>query len=302
MTVRLPPGTLIQVEGPPGRARPPRVVGDHDDVLPWRVVRAASRFRAPRRRLYDRIPSGSCRGARRVVHNRARDADSRCLAAGQLPRIMLRPVGTAPRPSAQSRPASGDGLREPVSSSGNSTFRSAVTHRQQFIELEDEADVSATPPRELAAVSELMRTPPPRPAPGGRIESPHQIEQCRLFQSPTGPIAPDKSPLGISRLTPSRTSMRSLPRVKCLWTFVPHEGLFAHLSSFARRGDACVAPTRLTSPRHWLDHPRSARQRGGGEDDAFAGAETGQHFHAVASGGAGRHGAGDRRRARGHEA
>ena len=39
-----------------------------------------------------------------------------------------------------------------------------------------------------------------------------------VLPEPDGPISARKSPCGISRLTPFSTSMRSLPRVKYLWT------------------------------------------------------------------------------------
>ena len=71
--------------------------------------------------------------------------------------------------------------------------------------------------------------------------------------------------------------MRSLPRVKCLWTSRDaNELAFVH----CRRVYLLIATTRAPA--------RKFRRRR--HDDAFAGVEAGEHFDAVAVGAAGRNG------------
>ena len=204
------------------RAGGVRVVRDHDDRL---AVLAVERLQ----QVEDLVAGLAIEVAgrlvaeqqRRVGDDRAGDADALLLAAGELARVVLRAVGEADDLQRDRRTrlrrSAFDSL---VSSSGSSTLRSRGQHRQQVVELEDEADVPraparrAAPPRQLvdALAADLDRCPPVG------VSSPPIRLSSVVLPEPDGPISARKSPCGMSRLTPCSTSMRSLPRWKTLWT------------------------------------------------------------------------------------
>ena len=91
-------------------------------------------------------------------------------------------------------------------------------HRQQVVELEDEADVLRAPARQLAARQRAdVRAADFDPPPVGWSSPPIRLSSV-VLPEPDGPISARKSPCGMSSVTPFSTSMRSLPRVKYLWT------------------------------------------------------------------------------------
>src|ERR1044071_7984977 len=94
-----------------------------------------------------------------------------------------------------------------------------------------------------------------------------------VFPEPDGPMSARNSPAGIVRFTPFNTSMRSLPRVKNLWT-----------SRTVTRSAMVESPC---SKFLLYNHLRAALQLLRRSDhDAFAWLQAGDHFHAVAVGAA----------------
>ena len=63
-----------------------------------------------------------------------------------------------------------------------------------------------------------MLVPPTSIDPPDGLSSPPIRLSSVVLPEPDGPISARKSPCGMSRFTPFSTSMRSLPRVKYLWT------------------------------------------------------------------------------------
>src|SRR5262245_15336684 len=130
-------------------------------------------------------------------------------------------------------------------------------------------------------LNELTGTPLTLMAPPVGVSSPPIRLRSVVLPEPDGPISARKSPFGISRLTPLRTSMRSLPRVKCLWmsrtrTRVSDMGLWLLGTSRTLLDGDLAAIFQIGRRRH---------------DDALARAQSAAHFHAIAVGAARLHGA-----------
>ena len=69
------------------------------------------------------------------------------------------------------------------------------------------------PPESAAMLVPATSTEPP----DGVSRPPIRLSSV-VLPEPDGPISATKSPCGIWRFTPFSTSIRSLPRVKYLWT------------------------------------------------------------------------------------
>ena len=199
-----------------------RVVRDHDDRL---AVLAIERLQ----QLEDLVAGLAIEVAgrlvaeqqRRVGDDRARDADALLLAAGELARVVLRAVGQADDLERDRRARlRRSRLRQLREQQRQLDVALGGQHRQQVVELEDEADVLRAPLRQRAAAERrsISHAGDLDRAARRLIEAAHQIEQRRLARSGR-PHQRQKIALReSSRLTPLSTSMRSLPRVKYLWT------------------------------------------------------------------------------------
>src|SRR5262245_54544822 len=89
-----------------------------------------------------------------------------------------------------------------------------------------------------------------------------------VLPEPDGPIKARNSPSGMPRLTPFSTSIRSDPRLKCLWTS----------RTFTREFGLAIGVLLLTnSDLHAVGQRRRRR-----DDDALARGEASQDLHAVA--------------------
>ena len=106
-----------------------RIVGDHDDRLAVLAVERLQQVEDLVARLAIEIAGRLvAEQQRRVGDDRARDADALLLAAGQLPRIVVRAVAEPDDRRARSgRGACARPTTSFVSSSGSSTFRAAVS-------------------------------------------------------------------------------------------------------------------------------------------------------------------------------
>ena len=117
---------------------------------------------------------------------RAGDRDALLLAARQLGRAVLGAVAE-PDPVEQlaARAARARRRARPAISAGSSTFSSAVSERQQVEELEDEADVVAAQPGQLARRrGRRSARPPTATVPlGRRLERAEDVQQRALARA-----------------------------------------------------------------------------------------------------------------------
>jgi hypothetical protein len=195
------------------------IVRDHDDRL---LVLAVERLQQIQNLVARLAVEIACRlvaeEQRRVGDDRAGDADPLLLAARELPRIVARAI-------AESDDAQGEvdaraaPLRE-VRSSGNSTLRSAVRTGSRLYNWKTKPMCRARQRDSFAPRRLLIVSPPMSMVPSEGASSPPSRLSSVVLPDPEGPISARKSPCGIERFTPCRTSMRSLPRVKYLWTSV----------------------------------------------------------------------------------
>ena len=137
---------------------------------------------------------------RRVGDDGAGDADALLLAARELARVVVGAIGRGRRRRARSpRACLRSAAESLVSSSGSSTLRCRRQHRQQVVELEDEADVRRAPAGQLAPPTavDALAADLDRSA-GRRVEPAEQVQQRRSCRSPTVPSArgtrPGRSP------------------------------------------------------------------------------------------------------------
>ena len=130
-----------------------RVVRDHDDRL---AVLAVERLQ----QVEDLVAGLAIEVAgrlvaeqqRRVGDDRARDADALLLAAGELPRDSASSRSARPTTDSATCDALAPlGLRQLGQQQRQLDVSRRGQHRQQVVELEDEADVARPPPRQLAA-------------------------------------------------------------------------------------------------------------------------------------------------------
>src|SRR6187402_256076 len=96
-----------------------------------------------------------------------------------------------------------------------------------------------------------------------------------VLPDPDGPISARNSPCGMSRLTPCSTSMRSDPRLKCLWT---SRTLTSEFNAIVLSPVVEPASPVLADPDlHPIGELRRRR-----DDDALAGGQPGQNLDPVA--------------------
>ena len=153
---------------------------------------------------------------RRVGDDGAGDADALLLAAGQLPRVVLRAIGEA------------DDLqrdRRALAPLGSATASSAAAAARRSSRPSAPAAGCRAGRRSRCSAIATARARCRRSVlicDAGDLDaaarSADRVRPIRLssvvLPEPDGPISARKSPCGISRLTPFSTSMRSLPRVK----------------------------------------------------------------------------------------
>src|SRR4029450_13551377 len=141
---------------------------------------------------------------------------------------------------------------------------------------------SAAPPRSLS------RCPSTSIAPDvGRSSPPIRLSRV-VVPDPEGPMRARNSPRGMSTLTPCSTSMRSLPRVKYLWTSrIRTRGGESAIVMFPCRPNLKVRPSTglpaLKDLLHLHSYLRAIlqfwRRR---DDDAIARAEPAEDLDAIA--------------------
>ncbi len=152
---------------------------------------------------------------RRVGDDRAGDADALFLAARQLPRIVVARARRARRPTAPSARAclrSAD--RQLRQQQRQLDVARRGQHRQQVVQLEDEADVPRAPGRRACRPTSCRcDRRRPRSIPSVGVSSPPIRLSSVVLPEPDGPISARKSPDGMSSVTPWSTSMRSLAAV-----------------------------------------------------------------------------------------
>ena len=157
-------------------------------VLPCWALSACSRSRisSPDRR--SRSPVGSSpQQQRRIRHDGARDADPLLLAARELPRIVLRAVLEAHDRERRRHVAPPVGAPQRREQQRQLDVLLRRQHRQQVVELEDEADVAGAPACQPPARQVIDAVPGDGDrALRRRVESAHQVQQGRLAR-PRGP-------------------------------------------------------------------------------------------------------------------
>ena len=164
-----------------------RVVRDHDDGLAVLAVERLQQVEDLVARLAIEVAGRLvAEQQRRIGDDRARDADALLLAARELPRVVL--ARDRPRPTTVSAIATR--LRRSAFAELRQQQRQLDValggqHRQQVVELEDEADVLRAPaPTARRPTSLSMRSPPTSIAPSRRrVEPADQVEQRRLARA-----------------------------------------------------------------------------------------------------------------------
>ena len=203
---------------------------------------------------------------RRVGDDGPGDADSLLLAAGELSRVVLRAVGEAHDGQRRRHVLPAFGSLQVGQQQGNLDVALRGEHGEEVVELEHEAHVPGTPPREAAPRELLDRLSGDLDrALGGAVQTAQQVEQGSSCPTPEGPISARKSPRGISRSRPCRTSIRSDPRVKHLVQVASlHQLAVPAHRRLLRRYDRAVRQLLRT-----LDH------------HTVAGGDAGRHLHVV---------------------
>ncbi len=199
-------------------------------VLPCSRLSACSRSRISSPALRSRSPVGSSHSSSvGIGDDGAGDADALLLAARELPRIVLGAVGEAddlqrdadallplaPSTGSSAAAAARRCARRSAPAAGcraGRRSRCAASASARAGRRAERADVDA---------ADLDR------AARRRVEAADQVRAASSCPSPTAPSARGSRPAGISRFTPFSTSMRSLPRVKCLWTSLTWTSAFS---------------------------------------------------------------------------
>ncbi len=149
---RLEQRALLEVQRPLGALGGARIVRDHDDGL---AVLAVERLE----QVEDLVAGLAIEIARRLVAQQqrrigddgARDADALLLAARQLPRIVFGAVREADDLQRDRDALAALGLRQLRQEQRQLDVALGGQHRQQVVELKDEADVLRAPARQPAA-------------------------------------------------------------------------------------------------------------------------------------------------------
>ena len=131
---------------------------------------------------------------RRVGHDRARDADALFLTAGELARIVLRAIGQADDLQRDADALAALGLAELRQEQRQLDVALGRQHRQQVVELEDEADVARAPLRQRAAAQLVDAHAADFDAPPVGLSSPPIRLSSVVLPDPDGPISARKSP------------------------------------------------------------------------------------------------------------
>ncbi len=128
------------------------VVGDHHDGLAVLLVERRQQVEDLVAGLAVEVAGGLVgQQQRRVGDDGAGDADALLLAARELARIVFGAVGQAHDVEGDGHPLLALGLRQVGEQQRQLDVALGGQHRQQVVELEDEADVVRAPARELAA-------------------------------------------------------------------------------------------------------------------------------------------------------
>ena len=206
---------LLEVQRPLRPRGGVRVVRDHDDRL---AVLAVERLQ----QVEDLVAGLAIEVAgrlvaqqqRRVGDDRAGDADALLLAAGELPRVVLRAVGEAD--DRQRDAARASGARPSTASSAAAAARRCARRSAPAAGCRTgrrsrrAARATPTAGRPTACRCDRRRR---RSIPSVGVSRPPIRLSSVVLPEPDGPISARKSPVGMSRLTPCSTSMRSLPRL-----------------------------------------------------------------------------------------
>ena len=178
-----------------------RIVGDHDDGL---AVVAVERLQ----QIEDLVAGLAIEVAgrlvaeqqRRVGDDGARDADALLLSAGELPRDSA--SRARPRPttfSAMLARFSRSDLDSLVSSSGSSTFFSAVSAGSRLYSWNTKPTCVARQRDRAPPLSPPMETPPTSMSPCVGASMPPSMLSSVVLPEPDGPMRARKSPWGMSR-------------------------------------------------------------------------------------------------------
>ena len=191
---------LVEVQRALGALRGVRIVRHHDDRL---AVLAVERLQ----QVEDLVAGLAIEVAgrlvaqqqRRIGDDRAGDADALLLAAGELARVVLRAVAEADDVERGRRRAC---VRSRLRQLGQQQRQLDVLargqHRQQVVELEDEADVPRAPARRAAPSdsSSMSVAADRRSCPSvGRSRPPIRLSSV-VLPEPDGPISARNSPCG----------------------------------------------------------------------------------------------------------
>ena len=210
-----------------------------------------SRFRISSALFASRSPVGSsATSTAGSVDDGARDRDALLLSAGELPRVVLRIDRRDPTTfsavSARSRRCFFD---RRVSSSGSSTFSSAVSTGNQVVELEDEPDAPAAPLRQRALRQRRRRRcRRQRPCRWSDDRCPRSDSAASSCPTPTAPSARRTRPRALrgsarrGRRSPGCRACR--PCARC-WTSTA--AITAPLFTFTAVPSASVSGGRTTS-------------------------------------------------------
>ena len=204
---------LGEVQRAPGPRFGARVVRDHDDRLAVLGVEGLQQVEDLVARLPIEVAGRLvAQQQRRVRHDGAGDADPWFLPARELPRIVLRAVLEADHRERRRHVVPPVGARERREQQRQLDVLLRRQHRQQVVELEDEADVPGAPARQPPAGEVVDADPGEGDEPSVGVSRPPIRFSRVVLPDPDGPIRARKSPCGVWRSTPRRTPICSAPR------------------------------------------------------------------------------------------
>ena len=182
---------LLEVQRPLRARRGVRVVRHHDDGLVVIAVQGLEQVQDLVARLAIEVAGRLvAQQQRRVGDDGARDADALLLAARELARIVVHPLAEPDDRERDRDALLPVGLAELGQQQRQLDVARRGQHRQQVVQLEDEADVPRPPRRQLAArqlVDAVARRPSIDPSVG--VSSPPIRFSSVVLPEPDGPIS-----------------------------------------------------------------------------------------------------------------
>src|SRR5437867_889605 len=173
---------LVEVDDPLGALGGVRIVGHHDDGLLELPVEPVEQLEDLLGRLAVEVAGGLVGEQHRgVAHDRARDRHALLLAARELARVVVHAIGEPDQLEREQGALAALLAAHAHEQQRQLDVLERGQHRDQVVELEDEADVARAPHRELAPVQLVDRgVPHPHLARGRTVDAADQVEERRL--------------------------------------------------------------------------------------------------------------------------